>query len=243
MQMDEKLLQHTILQQNKGQGMVEYVLLILGVSLIVLISLITTGTSAKQAYCQAVYGMGGPGCGCTFDFADPSELENWDGENKEQFTIVDGKVCIAGDGSSPRTYLNACSTDFGTDDFIINVNGATAERTVDNSKNSGFDIKFRSQDAANGYHFTYNAGKNFVRFWKLVSGKWVRLAHANVPSEWSDEELNFQIIVEGNHFTALRDEEVILEATDSAYPEGNIGLRNKPSSLSCFDNMHVHRLP
>ena len=163
-------------QQLLGQGMVENTLLILGVALVVLISLISTGTTVKQAYCQAVYGMGGPGCGCSFDFTDQTDLENWEGQNKEQFAIDDGKVCITGDGSRARTYLNACSTDFGTDDFIINVNGATVERAVNNNKNSGFDIKFRSQDEKNGYQFTYNSDGNFVRFWKLVSGKWIQLS-------------------------------------------------------------------
>jgi Flp pilus assembly pilin Flp len=220
---------------ESGQGLVEYALIIVSVALVLIFSLSLTGTTLRGAYCKVVKGVGGSGCGCESSFDDPSEIDSWEGGKKEKyFSIEDGKACNSGPKAS---FLNACSEDLGTSDFTANLNGITVDRT--GNGNTGFDFMFRSQDEKNGYHFTYNSKSNIVRFWKRVNGKWVQLNTAKVPSEWGNQELNFQIKVEGDTFTAYKDGKPILQASDDAYDQGKYGIRNKPGSKTCFDNISL----
>ena len=229
-------------RREGGQGLVEFGIILVGVALAVILILSATGASLSQVYCLAVRGLGGQGCGCSFAFDDPSELEDWEGSNPEIFGVEDGKACITGDGKRARSFLNSCSTDFGANNFVVNVNGATVAYQAGN-KNTGFDTWFRAQDDDNGYHFTYNSRANLIRFWKQVNGKWIRLAHSKVPADWGSQELNFKIVVEGDTFTAYKDGVVVLQATDSTYSEGKVGLRNKPSSKTCVDELTVDSMP
>ena len=227
---------------ESGQGLVEYALIFVGVALVVIIILSIAGTSLGDVYCQIIGGLGSQSCGgelsdsgskCDSSFDDPSDLENWAGTGKDDYlTIENGKVCNSG---PRRSYLNGCSEDFGDSDFSVDLKGITIEKT--SNGNTGFDYWFRAQDDNNGYHFTYNSKHNLVRFWKQVDGKWIRLSTKNVPSDWGNQENDFQIQVEGNTFTAYKDGEPILQATDGAYTQGKYGIRNKPGSKTCFDDI------
>lgn len=226
-----------------AQGLVEYALIFVGVALAVILALNVTGSSVAEVYCQAVVGLGGSGCGCAFDFESPDSLQDWSGSQPDAFAVENGKACITGNGSRAFSYFNSCATRFGESSFVINVTDVTVDRVVQNNKYTGFDVWFRAQDDGNGYHFTYNSRGHFVRFWKRVDGRWIRLGHANVPPSWADETLNFQIKVEGNQFTAYKDGQMVLQASDSTYSEGQIGLRNKPSSKTCVGEYTVEQLP
>jgi len=227
---------------ESGQGLVEYALIFVGVSLIIILILSLMGTSVSQVYCQAVQGLGGAGCGCSFAFNDGDGLNDWDGSNLESFGIEGNSACISGDGNKALSFFNSCSTEIGSNDFTINLEDVTVEKIAGN-KNTGVDVWFRAQDTKNGYHFTYNSKGNFVRIWKRVDGKWIRLAHSKVSSDWGNQANDFQIEVKGDTFTAFRNGEEILQATDSAFEEGKVGLRNKPSSKSCIGSMSVSSIP
>lgn len=228
---------------ENGQGLVEYALIFVGVSLVIILILSLMGTSVGQVYCQAVQGLGGAGCGCSFTFNDGDDLGDWTGSSPESFGIEQNKACITGNGNQALTFLNSCSSDLGSDDFVVSLEAVTVDRVVDNNKNTGLDVWFRAQDDQNGYHFTYNSKGNFVRFWKRVDGKWIRLAHAKVSSDWANQENDFQIRVAGDSFTAYRNGQEILQAADGAYQEGKVGLRNKPSSKSCVGSLSVGSIP
>lgn len=228
---------------ENGQGLVEYALIFVGVSLIVILILSIMGTSISQVYCQVVQGLGGIECGCSFAFNDDGDLGDWDGSTPDSFAIENNKACITGNGKQALSFFNDCSADLGSEDFAINLDTVTVDRVVDNNSNTGMDVWFRAQDDKNGYHFTYNSKGNFVRFWKRVDGKWIRLAHTKVPSEWAAQTMDFAIKVEGDSFSAYKDGQEILQATDSAYQEGQVGLRNKPGSKSCVGSMTVSGAP
>ncbi|MBC8330975.1 MAG: hypothetical protein H8E28_03250 [Anaerolineae bacterium] len=228
---------------ESGQGLVEYALILTTVALIALLALSTMGTSLQQVYCSAVSELGGSGCGCQFTFDDASALDSWEGGNRDSFSVENGQACITGNGQNAYSYLNSCATDFGNDNVVINVTAANIDQVVDNGKNTGLDVWFRAQDENNGYHFTYNTKNNFVRIWKRVDGAWIRLAHTNVPNSWDTQANDFEIKVIGDTFQVFREGDLLLQATDDAYTQGKVGLRNKPSSKTCIDGLSVGLLP
>ena len=231
---------HAKNNELKGQGLVEYALILLSISLVVILAITLAGESVKATYCRVAEGLGGTGCGCVFGFDSNEALKGWSGDNDDgYFQVEDGLACMTGNGNS-QTFLNPCSTDYGSRDIEIN---ATYITVGDAGKgNSGFDILFRAQDENNHYKFIYNGDGNFVRFWKVVSGKWISLGKVNVPKSWKNEVLNFRIEVEGSTFRAYRDDEFLLEVEDSMFTEGQVGLRNKPGSKTCFDELTVKPL-
>jgi hypothetical protein len=231
-------------EKQHGQGLVEYALILIGVAIVVVLVLNITGVSVRDIYCQAIEGLGGRACedagACSFAFDSPSDLDSWEGENKEDLVLEDERACIIGDGKEASSYLNpACSSSLISSDYSIILSGVTIDQAVDNNKNTGLDTWFRAQDDENGYLFIYNSRTNYVRFWKIVDGNWIRLSQAKVPESWQSQELNFKIDVQGENFTAYQAGELILQASDSAYPEGEVGIRNKPSSKSCIGDIRV----
>ena len=230
-----------------GQGFIEYALILAGIALASILILNISGVSVREAYCKAVISLGGEACDenkdCSFAFDNPSDLDAWESNSDNKLTLEDGKACITGDGKSAQSYLNpSCSKSLLSDDYSISLSDVNVDRAVDNNKNTGFDTWFRAKDDKNGYLFIYNSRTNYVRFWKVVNGKWVRLSEKKVPSNWGNKELDFKIDVKGDTFTAYQDGEAILKASDGAYTDGQIGIRNKPSSKSCIGDISVETI-
>ena len=233
-----------IQRYKAGQGLTEYALILAGVAVVVVLSLNLMGISVQGVYCRAANGLGAKACNdlndCSFSFDAATDLDAWEGEQTDQLSIETGKACISGNGKDAASYLNsACTKKLGANDYSISMNEITVDRTVENNKNTGFDTWFRAQDDENGYLFIYNSKVNYVRFWKIVDGRWIKLAQKKVPSSWQDEELNFRVDVQGDQFKAYRDDELLIEASDSAYTDGAVGIRNKPSSKSCVGDIEV----
>lgn len=231
---------NAFIKSEEGQGLVEYILVFSLIVLVVYLSLRLTGTSVGEMYCTVASSFSDRGCECVSTFDDPAELDNWEGSQRDEYlSFEDGKACNSGPNSS---FLNSCSKDFGSSDFTANLNGISINHI--RNGNRGFDFLFRSKDENNGYHFTYNSRSDKIRFWKRVKGKWILLSSKNAPHAWSQqEEINFQVTVKGNTFTAYKDGESILQATDDAYTEGQYGLRNKPGSKTCVGEIIVQQLP
>jgi hypothetical protein len=222
-----------------GQGMIEYILIFAGMMLVAILALSVTGTSLNEVYCQAAGAFGAEGCGCVYTFDDTAALDDWDIGNKDdQLSIEDGKLCHSG---TNKAFVQGCTDEIGDSDYTVNLNGIEIEQT--GSGNTGFDFFFRVPDPANGYHFTYNSNANRVVFWKRVDWKWIQLSSTKVPTEWGNEELNFQIKVEGDTFTAYKDGQPILQASDDAYPAGDAAFRNKPGSKTCVDGISIQQSP
>ena len=172
-------------REEHGQGLVEYALILVGIAIVVILILNIMGVSVKEAYCKVITDLGGKTCEangeCSFSFDDPSGLDTWEGNNKEQLSIEDGRACINGNGTNARSYLNPnCSSSLESNDYTITYEDITVERAIDNDKNTGLDTWFRAKDDKNGYLFIYNSRTNYVRFWKVVDGRWVKLSESKI---------------------------------------------------------------
>ena len=227
-----------------GQGIVEYALIIAAVALVAVLALKATGTSVSEIFCRVTGGVGGAACAepdvCTMNFDDPADLNNWTGwDVGRTLGVSEGKLCNSG---TQFNYFNACGNSQPTANFVANLNGIEID-PLDNDLHPGFDFVFRSDDQRQGYRFSYSAKSNVVVFWKGLGSTWVLLEHARVPADWVEQELSFQVKVEGDTFTAYKDGEQVLQATDDEYADGIFGWRNKPGSSSCIDGMSIQQLP
>jgi hypothetical protein len=225
---------------KNGQGVVEYVLILMGIILAVIFSLRLFGVNLQETYCKIAGDMGGEGCeGCSSSFSASAELGDWEGKDIEKyFSIEKGQACLTRGGIS---VLNSCSESLADSNFVANLEGVTL--TSQGKSKSGFDFMFRAQDEKNGYQFFYDAKYNTIGFLKLVKGKSIYLALEEVPADWALQELNIQVKVVSDLFIAYRDGEKILQAKDDAYTQGKYGLGVEPSSQVCVDEMSVQQIP
>lgn len=99
-------------------------------------------------------------------------------------------------------------------------------------------IIFRVQDKDNYYIARANALEDNVILFRYASGTRSTLEEgsAKVPSgQWQE----LKVEVEGTHFRAFLDGQLVVEATDDAYPAGGVGLWTKADSVTWFDDFRV----
>ncbi len=84
-------------------------------------------------------------------------------------------------------------------------------------------IFFRIQDARNFYRFGIHGDAGVIDLFKCVNGQWFQLASANfipLPETW----YTLLIIVRGDAITGYINGKKIIEARDSTFPAGGIGI-------------------
>ena len=243
----------------RGQGLVEYALILVAVALVAILALALTGTTLGSTYCTVVEAIGvadceggstgdggGPGddggdeepvAGCAFGFDDEADLKGWTGAGSDGYMYLDnGSMCMRSDGNE-RAFLNPCAEKGSSGDFTLRASGVTVDRET--GGNVGMDILFRSKDENNGYRFSYHATSEQVRFWKTVEGKSIQLSNAKLPKELQGKVLDFRIEVVGDTFTAYVGNTMVLKASDSMFTEGQAGFYNYKGAKTCVGDFSV----
>jgi 3-keto-disaccharide hydrolase len=111
-------------------------------------------------------------------------------------------------------------------------------KAVSGKDDQAAGIIFRVQDKDNYYILRANALEDNVILFRFGSGTRSTLKEESVkvPSgEWQDLRLE----VEGNRFRGYLNDQLVVEATDDAYPAGGVGLWTKADSVTCFDDFRV----
>jgi len=219
-------------QHETGQGLIEFVLIIVLVSATASLGLAATGTSLKDVYCNTISGLSGKDpceAGLSEDFSD---LSDWVGGWGRYWDNSTGELCGANWGA-------IFNDKFSGDDYTINVGKANLEQ------GNGYGIFFRAQDYQNpeGYIFQYDpgyAGGAFM-FRKWVDGHELSpFAVERVPGyDWHGEDHNVQIVVEGDTYIAYIDGQEVLRASDDTYQQGGVGFRTWDSTKACFDDLTI----
>lgn len=96
----------------------------------------------------------------------------------------------------------------------------------------------RVQDKGNYYVLRANALEGNVNLYKYASGRRsvIKEGSATVAAgRW--QELRFELA--GDRLRGLLDGRLVVEATDSSYRAGRIGLWTKADSVTCFDDLVV----
>lgn len=229
---------------KRGQGLVEYALLLAVVVLATALLLNITGVSINDIFCRVVGSLGGEVCAetsCVLAFDDPAELDSWNARDVKNGNLIieNSQLCNKG---TQMNYFAACAEGGfdgeGYSDFTAILDGIKINK-YDNDLNPGFDFVFRADDKGNGYWLSYSAKVNRVIFWKQVSGVRILLDSAPVPAEWVNEDLTFVLKVQGDTFSVYRDNQLILEVSDDTYDSGAFGWRNKPGSSTCIDGIVI----
>ncbi len=208
----------------KGQGVLEYalLLLLLGAALVTVLS--ATGTSLTEAYCLTVSLFNENAC--------QTDLVDWELYSGD-CTANGAQVCCS-------NYGYIFSNDYQGENYTINVSGA------DLSEGMGYGIYFRTtreNGSFNGYNFQYDpgyAGGAFL-FREWVNGHELSPFGREDQSafDWYAKPRDLTIDVNGETFTAYVDGEQVLTGSDESFGNGGVGVRVWGGSELCIDSISV----
>ena len=214
-----------------GQSVVEYALLVSLVAGALALAMALMGISVRGVYCSVARGLGSDAM-CGVYFSDGfDDLSGWFVE-RGKWRVSDG--LLHGGRGEGRIYR-----DVDADDYTITIDGASL------AKGRGYGVFFRTDPGPpmNGYSFQYDPGWGAGAF---VMRKWVHghelspFAVARAPGfDWYGEDRQVQVGVDGDHFTAIIDGEIVLEGSDDTFGSGGIGLRTWGGSDVSFDGVVV----
>ncbi|RME87502.1 MAG: DUF1080 domain-containing protein [Anaerolineae bacterium] len=242
----------------KGQGLVEFALLLALVALVAFLALQAMGISVREAYCRVASAFSENACTdagvyCSTSFDGKTGHEHEEEEDNEDrgidgwearrghWKVEDGQMCT----SKHARIFNTCSTELPQGDYEIRLDGATL------MQGNGYGVFFRVSNVGshfNGYTFQYDPGYGGGAFIyrKWVNGRelWPPFAIAWAPNyDWYGEPHDIRIVVKGNTFTTYIDGQEVLTATDDTYTEGAVGLRSWDHTQACFDGFTIAPAP
>ncbi len=217
-----------------GQGMVEYGLLLVLVTVGLVVVLQLFGISVRDVYCDAATAFKGESaCNereeCVDEFASAGNA--W--ENRSgKWRVKNDQMCTANTALS----FNACSLQTNKKDYTVKLDSAEL------AKGNGYGVFFRvtrPDGAYNGYTFQYDpgyAGGAYI-FRKWVNGRELSPFAVNrAPGkQWHNSPHDVEVVVDGDTFTAYVDGEAVLTGVDDTYAEGGVGLRSWDSTRVCFE--------
>jgi Flp pilus assembly pilin Flp len=230
-----------------GQGLVEYVLIAVLITIGIILAMQLMGVSISDAYCFIANAIpGADACSqsefCSDDFA--SNLNNWNTPNGT-VSLNNGQMCTSGTSMT----FNNCSMNSDETDYVINLDGASLK------SGQGYGVFFRASNTEpdrygyvhqNGYSFQYDPGSGGFVFEKWVKGNHIYPPLAVVKAKnynWYNQPKDVKVVVKGDTFSAYVDGVLVLTAKDSSYSQGGTGLRSWDSSETCFDSFGIEKVP
>ena len=105
----------------------------------------------------------------------------------------------------------------------------------------GMGLVFRFRDPKSYYIVRANALENNFRLYKMVNGKRLQFAGANVKVS-SNEWHTLRAVVKGDHIICYFDGKALIDAHDKTYTTGKVGLWTKADSIIAFDDLTVSSL-
>jgi Flp pilus assembly pilin Flp len=224
---------------SKGQGLVEYALIIALIGLATVGGLEATGYSLRDVYCAVAQGISG-----RTSCQGPEHYFYDDFDNMDQWKVVrgnwyteDGKLC--GGPGEGRIFADVPQSG----DYVINLKGANL------AQGNGYGLYFRSSnvDQVNGYTFQfdpgYAGGSYLLRRW--YQGREFRPSAAvrDPNMSWHGTSHDIKLVVQGDTITAFVDGRQVYQVHDSTWSEGGVGLRTWDHTKVCFDSISVDPIP
>lgn len=237
-------------KRRKGQGIVEYAVILGLIALVVILALGAMGISVGDVYAAIVKALGGEVDCKTYYHSDFSTAPSWT-EIKNSFwgkfghwQVKDGKLV------SPRSGAILLHEYTGSD-YNISLSGIKLANQ--SSAWNGYGVMFRSSlDAKgrlNGYMFEFERRTPqepvtaCFSYW--VGGMQVVMTPPGkmiIPAKsgW-DNPANLSVSVQGNTFVASMNGKKIMEATDpkNLYTEGAVGVASNAGSSIVLDDVAV----
>lgn len=221
----------------KGQGLVEYGLVLALISVLSVGTLTATGNSIKDVYCDVSSSLtGGGNCSTAFFFdAFNDDLSVWD-VVRGSWEIIDGKLHTRAHGEGQ------IFTDINQSDYQVEL------EDVNLASGKGFGLIFRAEDteAFNGYTFQYDPGYGAGAF---IFRKWANgrefspFARTFAPDfDWYDTDHDVKVVVNGGQYSAYIDNELVCEGVDTSWEDNtkSVGLRVWSNSDVTFESFTVN---
>jgi hypothetical protein len=111
-------------------------------------------------------------------------------------------------------------------------------KSISGKVDQGMGLVFRFRDPKSYYIVRANALEDNFRLYKMVNGRRLQFAGANVKvaaSQWHA----IRIVAKGDHITCWFDGKQLIDAHDKTYTTGKIGLWTKADSVIAFDDLNV----
>ena len=232
---------HFLEGKSRGQGLIEYALIIILIAIVTILVLSLTGVSINAVYCQAMNDLNLEAAvcsACNTGFASEDDLAGWEGEGGNNIQLGDGRACFGGTGGLYGSHHNPCSRSLGSNDFTLTLEDLNMQ--YDRGYPywlDGYHVGFREQDERNGYEFYYFARYNLIYLVKEVNGRKIVLDYDFVSNDWRHGTYDLQIQVQGDTFTVLKDDTPVLSASDNTYTEGDIGFSGRMFSSACVSGI------
>jgi len=234
-----------------GQGIVEYALIMVLISLVTIGGMSAAGVSIRDVYQDVVDAFNGSGTTQALrNFYTNTFDENMDGWNEAKWGWYFGGRWRAQDGKLKSDRFAATFLDdLEQDDYTVTASGVS----FDNAKKTwqGGLLYFRTDpDARTGYVFEIEKRNNghdaeiYFRKWSNGYQLDPPLASAPIPAGYDFENpTDIQVQVSGDTFTAFMDGEEVLQTSDSTYSSGTVGLASNWGSRMEVDDISIDENP
>lgn len=227
-------------RREKGQGLLEYALIILLVAVVTGLALAVSGVSLRDVYeriLNALSGKTSP-ASCSVSAA---QLANWQGLEGNWR----GGIQPAVDGFQVCQLCAGMLGGYSGSDYVLDLSGVQVENVL--PANNGFGMAFRAENGKNGmsgYMFEIEQQNKtkppVISFTKWVNGVRVNpsLGEVELPMgyDWTTAP-RIQIDVRGDTFTAYLDGKPILTVKDATYKEGGVGIATKNGTTLKFKDL------
>jgi hypothetical protein len=111
-------------------------------------------------------------------------------------------------------------------------------KSISGKVDQGMGLVFRFRDPKSYYIVRANALENNFRLYKMVNGRRLQFADANVKVS-SGQWHTIRVVANGDHITCWFDGKQLIDAHDKTYTTGKIGLWTKADSVIAFDDLTV----
>jgi hypothetical protein len=111
-------------------------------------------------------------------------------------------------------------------------------KSISGKVDQGMGLVFRFRDPKSYYIVRANALEDNFRLYRMVNGKRLQFAGANVKvaaKQWH----TIRVVAKGDHITCWFDGKQLIDAHDKTYATGKIGLWTKADSVIAFDDLTV----
>lgn len=155
---------------------------------------------------------------------------------KEMADAPSGKrVVVQTDADKTDTRFPVLIADQGEyGDLDVSVKG----KALSGKGDQGIGLVFRFRDPKNYYIVRANALENNFRLYRMVNGRRLQFAGANVKVS-SNEWHTLRVVARGDHIVCYYDGKPLIDAHDKTYSNGKIGLWTKADSIIAFDDLTV----
>ena len=111
-------------------------------------------------------------------------------------------------------------------------------KSISGKIDQGMGLVFRFRDPKSYYIVRANALENNFRLYRMVNGRRLQFAGANVKVS-SNQWHTLRVSAQGDHITCWFDGKQLIDAHDKTYATGKIGLWTKADSVIAFDDLTV----